>query len=91
MKLKVGDRVKLHVPDNPRLHRQVGTILSLEEWGAYVSTRASHSGQYRASYEEMHLVVEMSGEVCVLCGSPELRRSGTCLVCVNCGTTSGCS
>ncbi len=32
-----------------------------------------------------------SGDVCQECGNYTLVRSGTCLHCVNCGTTTGCS
>lgn len=32
-----------------------------------------------------------TGETCSACGSADMRRSGACFVCGNCGTTSGCS
>ncbi|MCY4540876.1 MAG: vitamin B12-dependent ribonucleotide reductase [Rhodobacteraceae bacterium] len=32
-----------------------------------------------------------SGDVCQECGNYTLVRSGTCLHCINCGTTTGCS
>lgn len=32
-----------------------------------------------------------TGDVCDGCGSFTMRRSGTCLVCTACGTTTGCS
>ena len=31
------------------------------------------------------------GEVCSNCGSDRLVRNGTCKVCLDCGTTTGCS
>ena len=31
------------------------------------------------------------GEPCGLCGSMHVRRNGTCLLCEDCGSTSGCS
>ncbi len=31
------------------------------------------------------------GEVCATCGSVRLRRNGTCKVCEDCGSTTGCS
>lgn len=34
--------------------------------------------------------VRPSGNVCVACGSPNLRRAGTCETCSDCGSTSGC-
>ena len=30
------------------------------------------------------------GRICTMCGSTQLQRSGTCLVCAECGTTTGC-
>jgi ribonucleoside-diphosphate reductase alpha chain len=32
-----------------------------------------------------------TGESCGSCGSVRVRRNGTCIVCEDCGTTSGCS
>lgn len=32
-----------------------------------------------------------TGDVCGTCGSLAMRRSGVCLVCDACGTTTGCS
>ena len=32
-----------------------------------------------------------AGESCTSCGSIRVRRNGTCVVCEDCGTTSGCS
>ncbi|MGB9913802.1 MAG: hypothetical protein ACPLRO_10600, partial [Candidatus Kapaibacteriota bacterium] len=32
-----------------------------------------------------------TGETCPACGSIRMRRSGTCAVCEDCGTTTGCS
>lgn len=32
-----------------------------------------------------------SGQPCTTCGSPNTRNAGTCLVCTDCGATSGCS
>ncbi len=32
-----------------------------------------------------------TGETCPSCGSIRMRRSGTCAVCEDCGTTTGCS
>ena len=32
-----------------------------------------------------------TGESCSSCGSVRVRRNGTCIVCEDCGTTSGCS
>ena len=32
-----------------------------------------------------------TGQVCASCGSADMRPSGTCSVCANCGTSGGCS
>jgi hypothetical protein len=32
-----------------------------------------------------------TGDPCDICGNFSLRRNGTCLVCVDCGATTGCS
>jgi ribonucleoside-diphosphate reductase alpha chain len=32
-----------------------------------------------------------SGEQCPVCGSMKMKRNGSCLVCIDCGETTGCS
>lgn len=32
-----------------------------------------------------------TGDVCSVCGSMKMKRNGSCLLCVECGTTTGCS
>lgn len=32
-----------------------------------------------------------TGDICRECGKPTMRRNGTCLVCAECGATTGCS
>jgi hypothetical protein len=32
-----------------------------------------------------------TGDACTACGNFNMRRSGTCLLCDVCGTTTGCS
>jgi len=32
-----------------------------------------------------------TGETCSTCGSARVKRNGSCTVCEDCGTTSGCS
>ena len=32
-----------------------------------------------------------TGDMCGQCGQFTMRRNGSCLVCVSCGTTTGCS
>ncbi|MCL2576387.1 MAG: vitamin B12-dependent ribonucleotide reductase [Defluviitaleaceae bacterium] len=33
----------------------------------------------------------LHGEICTSCGSDKMVQSGVCKVCINCGTTTGCS
>ncbi|MEG0951868.1 MAG: adenosylcobalamin-dependent ribonucleoside-diphosphate reductase, partial [Niameybacter sp.] len=35
--------------------------------------------------------LELEGELCANCGSTKLIKNGTCKVCAECGTTTGCS
>lgn len=88
-----GQPVTLNVPENPFLHGRPATIVSLEEWGAHVETPAAATGRFRALYCEMEANPPqegMTGDVCDRCGSPNMQRSGTCLVCRDCGETTGC-
>jgi hypothetical protein len=32
----------------------------------------------------------LSGDLCDQCGSAQMIRAGTCLLCLNCGTSEGC-
>lgn len=32
-----------------------------------------------------------TGDVCITCGGARMRRNGPCLVCEQCGSTTGCS
>lgn len=123
MNLHPGDTVILIVPENPRLHRQLATIETLEEWGAHTLCSSAGSGRFRALWEEMEIPFSNGvahglhanipslgvGEVCVglavstakdmgytgsfctQCGSDKMKRNGTCELCMDCGSTSGCS
>ncbi len=94
-----GKDVVLIVPDNPGLHGRDAKIESLTEWGAHVVTGVG-SGKFRAFFSEMRLKGEkthssrdegFTGDACDQCGSLRMRRNGSCLLCVDCGSTSGCS
>ncbi len=94
-----GDRVKLNVPDNPRLHGRSAQIEALTPWGAYLICEAAGSGRFRALYEEMEPLhggngsreQGYTGDCCQKCGSDKMKRSGACTVCCECGETGGCS
>ncbi len=47
--------------------------------------------QTRAEAAEMSRRAGYTGDGCGSCGSMRVRRNGTCVVCEDCGTTSGCS
>lgn len=32
-----------------------------------------------------------TGETCITCGGSKLQRMGSCLTCLDCGTSNGCS
>lgn len=97
--LKVGDSVVLFTPDNPRLHNKEARVESLQEWGANVMTIAAGTGRYRALYSEMIYDNRIAappdsgytGDVCPTCQGSRMRRCGTCAICEDCGSTSGCS
>jgi len=52
-----------------------------------------HSEKKSSRYEAMLVARAQgyTGEMCASCGSSRVKRNGTCTVCEDCGTTSGCS
>lgn len=105
MPLRVGDRVRIIAPDNPRLHLSTGVVLTLEDWGAHLAAPAGAFGRYRAGWWEMerlggdangHATASVAvlsgydGACCDTCGSMRMRRTGSCLVCEDCGRSGGC-
>lgn len=100
MNLKRGSKVRLEVPENPRVNGAPGIVEVLHEWGAEVRTPAAATGRFRALFEEMSSEPEKetnghvhgySGNICPNCSGVRMRRNGTCEVCDDCGSTSGCS
>jgi hypothetical protein len=98
--VRVGDRVRLRPLDgNPFLDGAAGTVEELTAYGAVVRTSSAATGHYRAVAAE--LVPDapqldardagFTGDFCALCGSMQVVRNGACLLCVNCGSTNGCS
>lgn len=86
----VGDKVRLNTPDNLRMDGTTATVKELTEWGAHLNAPAAATGQYRATWSEMQAIVEYVGECCAQCGSVNLRWSGACKLCENCGNTNSC-
>jgi hypothetical protein len=85
--VKVGDKVMLEVPDNLQVHKQFAVVKETTLYGAIVSWR-NNTREFRAFAHEMIPVVS-TGNQCDKCGSSNLVRAGTCLVCQDCGDTSG--
>jgi ribonucleoside-diphosphate reductase alpha chain len=54
-------------------------------------TVKSTAGMTRAEAAEMSRRAGYTGDGCASCSSMRVRRNGTCVVCEDCGTTSGCS
>jgi len=58
---------------------------------APVSGAKSQGAMTRAEAAEMSRRAGYTGDGCTSCSSMRVRRKGTCVVCEDCGTTSGCS
>ncbi len=105
MSFTLGQSVTLSVPENLRLDRASAKIIELTKWGAHVACSAAATGRFRALFAEMepnelsHEVLNRTtamvesgytGDVCSVCGSLRMRRTGTCSTCDDCGDNSGC-
>jgi hypothetical protein len=94
-----GDRVKLNCPENERLHGRSAVVEVLTDWGAHVLCEAAATGHFRAAWIEMEPVHDgngsreqgYTGDCCDRCGSSKMKRNGSCLLCCDCGETTGCS
>lgn len=96
---KVNDKVILNTPDNDLLHGRVGYVRGVLPHFIEVSTDVG-TGTYRAEAAELTHWAPMSdessvkgyaGDVCEACQGSHVRRNGPCLLCDDCGATSGCS
>ena len=97
---QIGDKVVLHTPSNPRLHLEEGKVKSIEKWGYIIDTPAAATQEYRATIDELIQITPIkqqakdmgyTGNICSQCSSVKMRRNGTCELCEECGSTSGCS
>lgn len=100
-----GDAVRLVNTDIPRLEGQRGEVLEVTEWGAHVGTPAAATGRFRAHHTEMAPYdpppakpkappakqAGYTGDLCDQCGGARMKRNGACLLCEDCGSSSGCS
>lgn len=94
--LSPGVQVRLRVSGNTRLDGALAVVEVVESWGCHVRTRAAATGQFRAAWDEMEPLSSardsgFTGDCCSTCGSMTCVRNGSCLLCTNCGATSGCS
>lgn len=55
-----------------------------------MAASSSTSSDYESDYEKAKQL-GYTGDACVECGSMTMVRNGTCLKCITCGSTSGCS
>jgi hypothetical protein len=94
--LRVGDRVRLHCPENGRLHGAAAVVREVTAYGARVATAAAATGEFRALASEMVPAAVpawgqgFTGNCCPRCGSARMLRAGSCECCQECGETSGC-
>lgn len=95
MHLSPGNRVRLVVPENARLHGAPAVVESVEPWGAFVRTEAAATGRFRAASAEMVVMdtngAGYTGDCCAVCGSSRMVRTGACATCQECGTSGGCA
>ncbi|MCL2354243.1 MAG: vitamin B12-dependent ribonucleotide reductase, partial [Defluviitaleaceae bacterium] len=83
-------------------HPYIGAVSSVSDLiskvidishGDYTNCQIKPDGYGEATLNQVEYVQEeiIHGETCTSCGSDKMVQSGVCKVCVNCGTTSGCS
>ncbi|MCY4260252.1 MAG: vitamin B12-dependent ribonucleotide reductase, partial [Rhodobacteraceae bacterium] len=80
--------------ESSRMQDNAAEIVSMQVAGGsadvYPMSVYKASGEMPAAGQESQKPA-YTGDVCNVCGSFELIRSGTCMVCQSCGTTTGCS
>jgi ribonucleoside-diphosphate reductase alpha chain len=76
---------KLSVPKSDRLH--LSSQVSIADGGI----AALAAGGTVTSESEVARMKGYVGDACPECGHMTLVRNGTCLKCVTCGSTTGCS
>lgn len=83
----VGMMVRMVVHGNVLVNNHIGEIKQLTPYGAIVSWHGG-SGEFRLMHNEMQ-IAQATGNVCQRCGSSNQVRAGMCLLCLDCGDTSG--
>jgi ribonucleoside-diphosphate reductase alpha chain len=56
-----------------------------------VTTNTTSGGNARSAELKEAMSLGYTGEMCSTCSSSRVKRNGSCTVCEDCGTTSGCS
>ncbi len=100
--MKRDDLVHINTPENERLHGAPALVDTVEEWGCHLLTVAAATGRFRAAWHEMEesatpdplphvATMEGNGDICACCGGCNMTWAGSCKVCLDCGTSGGCS
>ena len=78
-----------NIPNNPLLPVENEISTTLEE--AENTLSPSNKKADKNISEDKIQGERLYSETCSLCSSSRLVRNGTCKVCLDCGTTTGCS
>lgn len=62
------------------------SVVSLEATSPIVKATSSYQSEYEKAKQ-----LGYTGDACPECGSMTMVRNGTCMKCITCGSTSGCS
>jgi hypothetical protein len=97
-KAAIGDRVTIRMPET-RADGTVGEVIEVCSWGVVLRAPASAFGTVRAGWSEFEQTLETTesrslgytGDICNQCGGSKMTRNGACLLCQDCGASSGCS
>lgn len=84
--IECGDYTKCQIKPGPEFKclKHKSTIYT-SETAKTTEQSDEHTEKHVDSRERLY------GEICPNCGSDRMVRNGTCKLCVDCGTTSGCS
>ena len=68
----------------------VETVIAPNAEAPKTETKSGHAHSYESEYDKAKQL-GYTGDACTECGSMTMVRNGTCLKCITCGSTSGCS
>ena len=66
-------------------------LVEVEEQDYPLSINGNAGNGHKAALKKEAKAIGYTGEQCEHCGSIRVKRSGSCTVCEDCGSTSGCS